>query len=463
MSFSLRIALLGLLLGNSSACLNRARVCPPPPKPVIDCDSPEVKACANRPSTLKVVAAEAAKAAPAPEQRARQRPKPRPEVRADIPAERGSNGRGTWPAKVVIVEYSDFECSFCARSAPTIDQIMKKYGKDVYFIYKHNPLGFHPNAEPAARAASAAGLQGKFFAMHDKLFAHHRDLSLHNFSKWAGEIGLDVARFERDLASPEVAATVLRHQTEARKVGARGTPNFFINGAPLRGALPLDRFALVIDRELARAEALIESGTPLEHVYAAAMRDAGEVIGTPPRPVAKPEGRVAVERRPDDPTWGAPDAPVTIVEFSDFECPFCVRGAKTIEAVKKAYPEGVRIVFKNLPLSFHQHADLAARAGVAAHNQGKFWAMHDQLFQHWRQLNPAAIDGFAEAIGLNKARFQKDLASAATRSKVDADKAEAARIGVRGTPNFFINGRKIAGAQPFAAFKNAIDDALANP
>jgi predicted DsbA family dithiol-disulfide isomerase len=120
-------------------------------------------------------------------------------------------------------------------------------------------------------------------------------------------------------------------------------------------------------------------------------------------------------------------------------------------------------VFKNVPLSFHRYADLAARAGVAAHNQGKFWMMHDQLFANSRNLGSAKILGIAQQIGLNMTRFRTDLNSAATIAKVEADKTEAARLGIRGTPNFVINGTKITGAQPFARFKEVIEAALTKP
>jgi protein-disulfide isomerase len=396
---------------------------------------------------------------------AKRRPTPPADVRANVPAAKGNNGKGTWPAKVVIVEYSDFQCPFCSKATPAVNEIMKTYGKDVYFIYKHNPLGFHPNAEPAARAANAAGLQGKFFPMHDKLFANYRSLTTDNFNKWAGEIGLNVAKFKKDFASPAVKASVAKDQAEANKIGARGTPNFFVNGVPVRGALPFSAFKPIIDKEIKKADALIKKGTPLAKVYAAVMKEAGKPVGgkakaRPQRPAA-PKGPVKVNNHPADATWGAKDAKVTIYEFSDFECPFCGRGAKTIDEVKKAYPKNVRVVFKNLPLSFHKNADVAARAGVAANNQGKFWAMHDKMFENYKSLEEPNLLRFAKEVGLNMAKFNKDLNSASTRSKVDADKAEAGRVGARGTPNFYINGEHIAGARPFADFKAKIDAALA--
>ena len=402
---------------------------------------------------------------PSNRQDGRRRLPPPADVRANVPAAKGNNGKGTWPAKVVIVEYSDFQCPYCSKATPAVNEIMKTYGKDVYFIYKHNPLGFHPNAEPAARAAAAAGLQGKFFEMHDKLFANYRNLTTDNFNKWAGEIGLNVATFKKDFASKAVKASVAKDQAEANKIGARGTPNFFVNGVPVRGALPFTAFKPIIDKELKKANALIAKGTPLAKVYSEVMKEAGKPVGNQakarPNLPKLPKGPVNVKAHPNDASWGDKNAKVTIYEFSDFQCPFCGRGAKTMDEVKKAYPKNVRIVFKNLPLSFHKNAELAARAGVAANNQGKFWAMHDMMFENYKSLEAPNITRYAKEVGLNMARFEKDLNSAATRAKVEADKAEAGRVGARGTPNFYINGEHVAGARPFADFKAKIDAALA--
>jgi protein-disulfide isomerase len=159
--------------------------------------------------------------------------------------------------------------------------------------------------------------------------------------------------------------------------------------------------------------------------------------------------------------FGPENAAVTIYEFSDFECPFCEKGARVVEQIKKTYGNKVRFVFKHLPLSFHKNAELAARAAQAANNQGKFWEMHDALFDNYRQLSPAKIDELAKGIaGMNFAKWEQDRESKAIKDKVAADKAEANRTGTRGTPNFYINGENIAGALPFETFKAKIDAAL---
>lgn len=144
------------------------------------------------------------------------------------------------------------------------------------------------------------------------------------------------------------------------------------------------------------------------------------------------------------PSLGPADAPLVIVEWADFECPHCGMAApvihKTIED-PELKPK-TRFVFKNYPLPTHEHADAAARATVAAGNQGKFWEMHDQLFTHQEQLTNQEIEGYAKKLGLDIDRFKADWVSNDTKDKVAKDKEQGAKIGVTGTPALYINGRK---------------------
>jgi protein-disulfide isomerase len=164
----------------------------------------------------------------------------------------------------------------------------------------------------------------------------------------------------------------------------------------------------------------------------------------------------------DAPVRGDARAPVTIVAFSDFECPFCAKAEATLRALEDEYRGKVRIVFRSQPLPFHEHAKLAARAALAAGEQGKFWEYHDALFAHQRDLDRAALERYATDLGLDLARFRAALDADRTGALVDADVAEATRLGVAGTPTFFVNGRRIIGAQPLAKFEAAVEEALAD-
>jgi protein-disulfide isomerase len=163
----------------------------------------------------------------------------------------------------------------------------------------------------------------------------------------------------------------------------------------------------------------------------------------------------------NSPTQGPNTALVTIVEFSDFECPFCSRVEDTVRQVRERYGNKVRVVWKNAPLPFHQNAEPAAKASIAAHRQGKFWQMHRLMFQNQRELTQANFERWAQEIGCDMNRFRADMNSPQTAAEVQADKQLAERLNAQGTPNFFINGTNLVGAQPLERFTALIDQVLA--
>ena len=173
----------------------------------------------------------------------------------------------------------------------------------------------------------------------------------------------------------------------------------------------------------------------------------------------KPE-EPAVEVAATGPAKGGAKAAVTIVEFSDFQCPFCSRVNGTIEQVLKTYGDNVKVVFRDYPLPFHAQAPKAAEAAHCADEQGKFWEMHDKLFASQQALAPDDLKKHAGAIGLDQAKFDACLDSGKMAEKVKKNFEEGAEAGVQGTPAFFINGRLISGAQPFEEFKRVIDKEL---
>ncbi len=159
---------------------------------------------------------------------------------------------------------------------------------------------------------------------------------------------------------------------------------------------------------------------------------------------------------------GPENAPVTVVEFSDFECPYCSRGADALNEIKKKYPKDVRIVFRQFPLSFHKNAHLAAQAAAAAGEQGKFWQYHDLLFKNQRALTRADLEKYAKEVGLNMAKFNKALDEKTHAESVDADMKLGGTVAVQGTPTMFVNGKRVANPTDAAAVSKAIDQALAD-
>ena len=162
------------------------------------------------------------------------------------------------------------------------------------------------------------------------------------------------------------------------------------------------------------------------------------------------------------PCRGPADAPVTMVVFSDFQCPFCALAVKLTEAVEHAAGDRLRVCFKNWPLTqIHKKAQLAAQAVVAAQLQGKFWPMHDRLFAHREELDREDLPDHAEAVGLDVARFKQDLDSDEAVRRVEADAAEADRLQLTGTPTFLINGRRMTDPKTVPDFLDWIAEAIA--
>ena len=164
----------------------------------------------------------------------------------------------------------------------------------------------------------------------------------------------------------------------------------------------------------------------------------------------------------DGPSRGPAGAPVTIVEFSDFQCPFCSRALPVIEEVLKRYPDDVRIVYRHMPLDrIHANARAAAEASVCAQDQGKFWPYHDKLFANAKTLEPEDLERYASEVGLDLERFRACVAERKFREKVEADADAARTIGVSGTPAFVVNGIVLTGARPLPDFVRIIDAELA--
>jgi protein-disulfide isomerase len=175
--------------------------------------------------------------------------------------------KGSSKALITIVEFSDFQCPFSAHCTATLDQLFKEYLGDLRFYFRHTPLPFHPDAALAAEASLAAEAQGKFWEMHDKLFANSRQLQREDLDRYARELGLDMDRFSEALDTRAYKTRVEQDVALGTKVGAKGTPHFLINGRKLVGAQTVEVFKTVIDEELAITRKLIAKGMPPEKVY----------------------------------------------------------------------------------------------------------------------------------------------------------------------------------------------------
>src|SRR6187402_3145952 len=392
---------------------------------------------------------------------------------ASVPVSAKDPQWGDANAPVTIVTISDFQCPFCSRVEPTLKQVKDTYGPSkVRLVWKNQPLPFHNNARPAAEAAQAVfGLKGSdaFWKFHDSAFANQQALTPENYEKWASEAGVDKAKFKEALASKKFSAKIDEDMALSSKIGASGTPAFRINGVTVSGAQPFDKFKEVIDAQLAEAQKLVASGTKASDVYVALTNK--NQTAQPEKPAAaKPDaeeedkGVWKVPVLSDDPVRGPKDALVTMVVFSDFQCPFCKRVEDTLKQVTDAYGQDVRIVWKDNPLPFHPRAKPSSTLAQVAYKKNGdkgFWDAHDALFASNPKLEDEDLKGISEKLGLSWDEVKKAIDSNKFGARFDQSIDLAGDLQARGTPHFFINGVRLSGAQPFDAFKKSIDEQLA--
>ncbi|HVZ32672.1 MAG TPA: thioredoxin domain-containing protein [Polyangiaceae bacterium] len=160
------------------------------------------------------------------------------------------------------------------------------------------------------------------------------------------------------------------------------------------------------------------------------------------------------------PSFGPENAKVTIVEFSDFQCPYCARASEVVHKIREQYADRVRFVFRQFPLPMHPDARLAAQAALEAQRQGKFWEFHDLLFAHQQELSREHLEDYAKQAKLNVAELKKALDGGAEKAAVDADVKLGEGVSVNGTPTVFINGKRVANPTDFTGVAKMIDEAL---
>ena len=384
----------------------------------------------------------------------------------------GSPSKGPSGALVTVVIFSDFQCPFCQRALATLAELDARYAGQLRFVWKDLPLSFHKRAEPAAELAREARAQKGdegFWKAHDKLFASQSTLEDADLERLASELSLDAKKVLAAIQKHKHKAAIDADMALAEDFAVQGTPHFFINGRRLVGAQPVEKFAAVVDLELARAKGVLAKGAAPGDIYAAVTKD-----GQGP---SEPEKRT-IKVMAAAPAAGSPKAPVTIYEFSDFQCPFCERVGPTLTELKKAYGARVRVVWRNLPLPFHSDAHLAAQAALEAQAQkgdAAFWKMHDLLFENQRGegLKRPQLMEYAAKLGLDGKRFGEALDGGKHKARVDEDAQAAAQANISGTPAFVITsdapaadgtvaGYMLSGAQPLGKFKKLVERALSD-
>lgn len=335
------------------------------------------------------------------------------------------NGPAPTETEVVAVIFSDYFSASCSEVNTILDELAQSKHLKIQKLFKSSPS--HPDAMPAHEAALAAGAQGKFLPMHELLFKEPRPAGT-ALLRMAKSLDLDVKRFETALDEREFRNVVLRDMAEAKGLGVRSTPTLFINGTKIEGLEEL--------RSLMRMPA----PTPQ------------------PSWEATPVESLVLDFK-GSPSAGPSNAPITLVEFTDFRCGFCRIHSQVLTELTAAYPNKIHRVFKHYPHDMSAEAAQPHLASLAALDQGKFWELHHSMMT--RPLEPGSdLLDRVKALGFDTAAFERSLPDPDKRQRVQRDMAEGEALGIRATPTTFLNGRRLVGRQSIESMKRYVDELL---
>lgn len=396
---------------------------------------------------------------------------------------KGLTVHGAADSRLHVVEFVDYACRQSAEIQPDVYRLLSLYGERFRFEVKHLPLR---EDGTAAKAAMAAAKQGKYWDYRLLLFADLGEGSEELLQEYAERLGLDSERFEKDRQDPGLETLLERDRRDAELLGIRETPALFLNGERVESVAALesamapptdDKTSPELSAELKEVRGEVQKLRSLVEQLFVAVSEIHRATVRPPTPTAAPAEVVpSIDIDEDDPVLGNRGAAVGIVEFSEFQCPFCKRfHDETFKKIRDTYVDTGKLlyVFKDFPLeTIHPEARPAALAANCAGKQGTFWEMHHALFEHQESLGETLYGSLANDLGLDGGAFARCLSDAETASEVDKDIASGVANDVGGTPLFFVgsvtNGklvqaRRITGAQPFAAFAAIVDSLLGQP
>jgi len=382
-------------------------------------------------------------------------------VRADDPSLGGA------APLVTVVVFSDYACPPCGRTWKVLNHLLEDHGEDLRVVARSLTTPGFGDGERAAEAALSAGAQNQFWPMHQRLFAAPLDRA--TLKSHAEVLGLDVPRFLEDLDLGTFSGPRVQHRREAQELGIYFGPVALVNGRPVVGFRDERAWHTLIEEEILAAQVRLREGTARADLYASFQ--AGALLAPielPPEAEAARQQlaeRFAIDIKTlpadfqrleagqrymveagDAPALGPVDAPVQLVVFMDYECPFCRRAAQAFAELRRRYPEDLRLAVRHLPLPIHRSADGAARAAVAADRQGQFWPFSDRLLApEVTSLGRGTFLAIARDLHLDEARFIADLDGPDAAATVREDMLLARRLGLDATPGFFLNGRHVSG------------------
>lgn len=370
---------------------------------------------------------------------------------------------GSRTAPVTLVVFSDFEIEAGAPLATQLATLRVLHGESkLRIVWKAFPADAGKQARPAALAALSVyrqkGADG-FWRFHDAAFAGQKELGIPKFEEWSTAAGLDVQDFRLLYAANTMDAKVNEDLALGRKLGLKQSPAVFANGRLLDGT-QLATLNAAVEAEAASAAAELAKGTPADKVYVTRAKANYKAPGDRDKPLEPPPAselfRVPVD---GSPALGPKTAKVTLVEFGDAQCPYCGKVQPTLKALKTKYGDDLRIVYKHRILKSHEDAPGAAQLLAEAREQkgdAGFFSALDLLYQNQKALSKADLLGHASKLGLAVAKVGAAIDGQKHKKDIDLDEALATRLGVSGIPAFFINGRKLSGAQAQEKFEAVI-------
>jgi len=330
--------------------------------------------------------------------------------------------------RVEIVLFTDFQCPFCAQFARDFREFQSKglEGAQMTVVFKHFPLSIHPAAPIAHQAALAAGEQGKFWEMHDLLFANQSAVKRDDLLRHAEKLGLDAERFKKDLDSDRLKKIIEADLAEGLRLRVQGTPTFFVNGRGFSGALSFEQLKQIVEREQRRMQVMSEVTDDLL-------------------------------------SRGPADAPVTVELFADLQSPISRPAVEVLDRAIAKYPSKVHVQFRNFPLAFHPQAPLAHEAAMAAAAQGRFWEFARYILGRQDSLREQDLIAHAAQLGLDEKKFREILEQRRYAVRVEADLEAGAKRGIRGSPVIFVNRKRIDGVPSLEQLAQFIETELAAP
>jgi protein-disulfide isomerase len=345
--------------------------------------------------------------------------------------------RGDENAPYIIEQFSDFYCPFCKEQARVFKKVAETYPGKLRMIFRHFPLAGEEEQGSFSlhEAAACADEQGKFWDFHDFIFAEDRHPAVAEAARAAG---LNQGKLDECLASRRGRTVVLADSADAQTRGISGAPTFFINGEKVVGLRAFDFFAEELDPEFAERKRVQR-----EADYQALLKkiDFSEA------------GR---------PVQGAENASVTITEFSDFHCFFCKQLTPALEQLMELYPGKIRRIWRHFPLPIHPQAPFAHLASECAHQQGKFWEIHEKVFSDPEKAKTQEdFERISSEVGLDPALFKDCYENPESRKKVENDIWLGFSKRVGSTPSLLIQDELVVGAKSLEDLKAIIDRKLA--